>query len=72
MILKDFINYLNKLPPETVVHVLRLTDAGYNGYDADFEELKIEENTDFTDLRGNKFAEGKPWENDIDLYLGEK
>ena len=67
----ELINYLEKIPLQTEVYVLRTHDHGYSGISADFEPLNIEVNTEFVDMRGNQFAKDKPYEDDVDLYLGE-
>jgi hypothetical protein len=61
----EFIEYLKTLPPETDVQVVES-----DGYYAKFVDLEIDENTDFTDMTGNPFAKGKPYENSKTLYLG--
>ena len=72
MNIKDFIKWLETFPPETTINVIRVTDAGYHGYDAEWIPFDHEEHSDFGDMRNNRFAKGKDWENDVDLYLGEK
>ena len=66
----DLIKYLETLPRRTEVYVLRTHERGYS-IDTRFEPLNIGVNTEFVDMRGNQFAKNKPYENDVDLYIGE-
>ena len=67
----DFKKYLDTLPPQTEVFVLRTRDHGYQGISTYFEPLEIDVNTEFTDMRKNPFARGKKYQDAVDLYLGE-
>jgi len=72
MKIKDLIKYLETLPPQTDVKVVVMHDCGYSGYIGEFEDLIIDKNTELTDMRKNQFAKGKPYENEVTLYLGDK
>jgi hypothetical protein len=56
--IKEFIEYLKTLPPDTEISVLRTYTSGYNTI---VERVPlnldpIEENVEFIDLTGNKFV----------------
>jgi hypothetical protein len=71
---KQLIEYLKTLPDHTTVEVVAVVDLAYGSYGT-FETLNLHEyegNTELIDMRGNQFAKGKPYENDVTLYLGEK
>jgi len=70
----EFIEYLKTLPQKANVKVLVQYSAGYQGFDASFEDLSTDPysgNIELIDMRDNPFAKGKPYENDVTLYLGE-
>jgi len=72
MIVEDFIKWLQTQDQSATVEILVGERArsyeGDNYFKTDFDP---EKHVDYTDMRGNKFAIGKPYENARTLFLGE-
>ena len=64
---KQLIKYLKTLPPETEIEVVVAQDAGYGGIRAIFEPLRVDVNTEYINMAGNRFTKR---DNKI-LYLGD-
>lgn len=72
---KEFQKWLKSFPDDADIQVIVMHDGGYGGYYGEFEDVDIDPytgNTEFIDMRGNPFAKGKSYENDMTIYLGDK
>lgn len=74
MIVSEFIEWLKTQDQGAKVEVLRLvTGRDYEGDSVKVVDFEVETGNlfDYTDMRGNQFAKGKPYENHRTLLLGE-
>ena len=72
--LREFIDYLECLPPETEVSVIHSYDCGYSTCtkEVPLDLDPVTGNVDFTDLTGNQFVkDDDPRANKKYLVLGE-
>ena len=71
MLVSELIEWLRKQDQGATVEVLKREDAGWSGDRVRVVDLDVENHTCYTDFRGNRFAKGKPYENQRTLLLGE-
>jgi hypothetical protein len=74
VIVSDFIEWLKTQDQGATVEVLTVTHPCYgygNGPDIRNVDFDPAEHADYADMRDNRFAKGKPYENDRTLLLGE-
>ena len=73
MIVRELIEWLKTQDQEATVETLEGTAAkAWEGDSYSWVELTVNKHTEYSDMRGNPFAKGKPYENSRTLYLGEK
>ena len=73
MLVSEFIKWLETQDQGATVEVLVGTPARNYGCDSyRFDDFDPEKHSEYTDMRGNQFAKGKPYENDRNLQLGER
>ena len=71
MIVSDFIEWLKTQDQgATVEVVVREPATGWGGDTFRVETFDPEHHSDYTDMRGNRFAKGEPYENNRTLLLG--
>lgn len=71
MIVEDFIKWLKTQDQGATVEILIGERArGYGGDEYHKVDFDPEKHVEYTDMRGNKFAIGKPYENTRSLFLG--
>lgn len=72
MKVREFIAWLAAQDQEATVEVICVTPGrAYECDNVNREEFDPEEHVTYTDMRGNKFAVGKPYENSRTLFLGD-
>jgi len=71
MTVTELITYLQTLPGETRVEVVTIVRGTYEGDYGKWVELNQEDHLDFTDMTGNQFAVGQPYQDDKTLCIGE-
>ena len=75
MTVAEFIEWLKTQDQGAEVEVLRLEPGrGYAGDSIEVVDFEVDTGNlfDYTDMRGNEFAKGKPYENKRTLLLGER
>ena len=73
MIVSELIEWLKTQDQGATVEIVEHTSGrGYydQGGNAMVEPFDPDRHADYTDMRGNQFAKGKPWENERTLLLG--
>lgn len=68
---REFIEYLEELPDETIIQVIEMRNGGYYDH-PEWAALDIGVNTSFYNLRGNPFSTGTEREGKVYLELGVK
>lgn len=71
MTVSELIKWLQTQDQGATVRVVeRVPSLGYQGDTFKWADFDPVEHSDYADMRGNRFAKGKPYENDRMLYLG--
>ena len=73
MIVADFIKWLQTQDQGATVEILEGKQS--RGYESDSyhrKDFNPEKHVDYIDMRGNKFAIGKPYENARTLFIGSE
>jgi hypothetical protein len=71
MTVSELIEWLKTQDQGATVEVLQLRQGGaWEGDSVTTVDFNPDEHADYTDFRGNKFAKGKPYENQRTLLLG--
>lgn len=71
MTVRELIEWLSKQDLDATVEVLKGTRGqGWEGDSYRWVDLDVNEHTNYSDMRGNPFAKGKPYENARTLTLG--
>lgn len=72
MIVSEFIKWLKTQDQGATVEVLHgIASRNWEGDSYRKVDFDPEKHSDYTDMRGNPFAVGKPYENSRTLFLGE-
>jgi len=72
MIVSEFIEWLKTQDQGATVQVIKRVPAiSWEGDSISVVNFNVEQYADYTDMRGNKFAIGKTYENSRTLLLGE-
>jgi len=70
---KDFMEWLQTQDQGATVEILQgRRGRGYEGDSYGRVDFEIDLHAEYTDMRGNQFAVGKPYENSRTLFLGSE